>query len=370
MGAYTDHESVEHHDALAKARLGMRVLMRNGSMEHNITELARILTEHNIDVRMTAFSTDVASAEKLASSGATDEHIRLAVAHGVPPIRAIQMATINAAEIFNVQQDVGSIAPGRFADVLIVRNLVSFDIDSVVVGGELVMKDGDFLMQRTPTRYPKSFYETVKLPKRLDADDLTVKAAGHAEVEVRVLGVVDGQIFTAERHVHLKPASGRLQADVEADVLLLAMVDRHQKGTGIGLGFVQGFGLKAGAIASSVSTETANLCGVGASPEDLAFAMNHIVDIGGGMVVVKDGRLLAVIELPILGLISEDPLNVATDKFSRAIAAAADLGCVISSPFSQLEFCFAGGLDGELKLSDEGLLQIKGGTVKRVSVIV
>lgn len=370
MGAYTDHESTEHDDGLSKVRSGMKLLIRQGSIGPNATELVRMFTEHGIDTRTSAFSTDVASPDKLASSGAIDEHIRVAIKNGVAPIRAIQMATINGAEIFGLQHDIGSIAPGRYADLLLVDNLVSFTIDSVLVGGQLVINHGNFVAPMPATQYPPELYGTVKLAARLTADDLMVSTSHDDFLQVRVVGINEGSVETTERRATLRPVDGNIRADASVDVLHLAMVDRHGKGTGIGLGFAHGFGLKAGAIASSVSTECSNLCAVGANPEDMATAMNHLAEIGGGTAVAKDGKVVAVVELPILGVLAEDPLALALDKFSQVFAAIADLGCTLASPLSQLEFCFAGGLDPELKLSDEGLIRVRGDVVTKLDVVI
>ncbi len=370
MGAYTDHESTEHHDGLAKVRAGMKLLMREGSGAHDTAELVRTFTEHGVDTRSLAYSTDLASAEKLSKEGGIDQHIRVAISNGVPPIKAIQMGTLNAAEIFGLQQDLGSISPGRYADILLVDNLVSFTIDRVVVGGQTVAEGGRFLAELPKIDYPKSFYGTVKLERELTADDLTVKVQSTGETEVRVIGVTNGSLATDQRRARLQPNEGKLLGDVERDVLPLAMVDRFGKGTGIGLGFVQGFKLKDGAIASSVNAVCENLVAVGTNAADMAIAMNYLVQIGGGKVVVRRGKPIAVVELPLLGLISEDPLAVVLEKFNKAFAAIAELGCDLASPFSQLEFSFACGEIGELKLSEEGLIRISGEVVEKVGLLV
>jgi adenine deaminase len=370
MGAYTDHESTEHHDGLNKVRAGIKLLMREGSGAYDTAELVRTYTEHGIDTRSLAYSTDLASAEKLFKQGGVDQHIRVAISHGVPPIKAVQMGTINPAEIFGLQHEIGSISPGRYADILLVNNLVSFAINRVIVGGKTVAEDGRFVADLPKITYPKSFYGTVKLAHMLKADDLTVKFAGTGDAEVRVIGVTDGSLATEQRFARLHPQNGKLVADLEHDVLPLAMVDRFGKGTGIGLGFVQGFKLKEGAIASSVNAVCENLVAVGTNAEDMAVAMNYLAEIGGGKVVVRGGKPVAVVELPLLGLLSEDQLGVVLDKFTEAFAAITELGCDLTSAFSTLEFCFACGEIGELKLSEEGLVRIAGEVVERVDLMV
>jgi adenine deaminase len=188
------------------------------------------------------------------------------------------------------------------------------------------------------------------------------------EVEVRVIGVTDGSLETDERRARLPVQDGIVQPDFENDVLPLAMVDRFGKGHGAGAGFVQGFGLRKGAIASTVNAVCENLVAVGASTADMAIAMNHLTEIGGGKVVVVDGEIAALVELPLLGLLSEEPLDVVTSKFDKAFAVIADLGCPLRNPFSQLEFCFACGEIGDIRLSDEGLLRVN--PPERLEVVV
>jgi adenine deaminase len=357
MGTATDHETVEVGDALAKTRAGMRLLMRQGSGAFDVPELVRAYTEHRIDPRALAFCADLASPEKLVEQGGVDENIRVAVANGVPPIKAMQMATLNVAEIFYAQQDFGVVAPGRYADMLLVDSLPDFSIQRVLVGGRTVVLDGEFVGELPQVDYPSSFYGTVKLPGPIDADELTVRVdSQQEEVEVRVIGVTDGSLETDERRARLQVVGGVVEPDIERDVLQLAMIDRFGKGTGIGVGFVQGFNLRGGAIASSVNAVCENLVVVGTNPTDMSVAANHLAEIGGGKIVVEDGEVRALVELPLLGLLSEEPLGTVMAKFERAFATIADLGCELQNPFSQLEFCFACGEIGDIKLSEEGLL--------------
>lgn len=370
MGVHTDHESVDREDAVAKARAGMKILIREGSIGHDAAELFRVLIEDDVDPRCLSYSTDVSSIDRLASTGGVDEHVRMAIAAGVSPVAAIQMATINGAEALGLHHDIGSITPGRRADILLVDDLSALAIDAVMVDGEYVVEDGEYVVEAERTVYPPEFHGTVTYAAPLTADDLVIAADDDSEVEVRAIAVKDGTVLTDERRSTIRPVDGNLPSDMANDVLHLAMVDRHGKGTGIGLGFVHGFGLEAGAIASSVSCECCNVGAAGTNGEDMAVAINWIAEKGGGMVVVRDGEVLAGVELPILGMLSEDPLDVVVAKFDKTYAAISALGCELPSPWSQLEFCFAGGLDGVLKLSDEGLLSVIGRDVRRVGVVV
>lgn len=357
VGTYTDHESVEPLDAIAKARAGMKLLMRQGSGCTDVPELVRTYTEYGIDPHVLAFCADVASPEKLVFEGTIDHAIRVAVRHGLPPVDAIRGGTLAVAEIFNAQQDIGIVAPGRYADLLLVDRLADFRIDTVMVGGDVVVKGDDFLAELPATTYPAAFYGTVRVAGEITPEQLTLRAEG-AEATVRVIGVTEGSLETDERTATLQVVDGAVAADLDNDVIHLAMVDRLGKGTGTGLAFVQGFNLRNGAIGSTANAVCENLILMGTSPEQMAVAANALVEAGGGKVVVSDGRVVALVEMPLLGLHAEDPLDVVIEKFTKAFAAIGDLGCTLKNPFSQMEFCFACGEIGHVKLSEEGLLRI------------
>ncbi|HKG02453.1 MAG TPA: adenine deaminase C-terminal domain-containing protein [Conexibacter sp.] len=370
-GAALDHESDSREDALFKARVGMGLLGREGSGCRDLSEVVRAYTEHGVDTQMFGFSSDVASAEKLRDEGTTDEAIRVAIHHGVPPVDAVRMGTLNTARFFHAEQDLGSIAPGRYADIVLVEDLVEFSIDAVLVGGEHVVKDGRYVAEIPPVQYPPSFYGTVRLPAPVTAEDLTFATPEHAdgaELEVRVIGVTDGTLVTDERRVTLPVIDGALHPRVADDVLLLAMIDRFGKGTGIGLGFAQGFGLQAGAFASTANAQCENIVIVGTNPHDMAIAANHVTQVGGGKAVVRDGEVIGEVGLPLLGLHAEGTLDDVMREFDAALAAIAQLGCKLASPFSQLEFSFACGALGDIKLSEEALLLIH--PPERIPVVV
>jgi adenine deaminase len=367
VGTATDHESVKLEDAVAKARAGMRLLMRQGSGCTDVPEVVRAYTERGVDPRSLAFCADVASPEKLVYEGTIDHAVRVAIAQGVPPIRAVQMATLNTAEVFFAQQDLGVIAPGRYADLLLVDNLVDFSIDTVLVGGQVVVKQDELLAELPETTYPSSFFGTVEVAAPVTANDLLIPADG-SRAEVRVIGVTEGSLETDERRATLDVLDGVVQPDVDKDVLRIAMIDRLGKGTGIGLGFVQGFGLRSGAIGSTANAVCENLILVGVDAEDMAVAARALVEAGGGKVVVKEGKVAALVEMPLLGLHALDPLDLVMEKFRKAFAAITELGGSLRNPFSQMEFCFACGEIGHIKLSEEGLLLIN--PPEKVEVVV
>jgi adenine deaminase len=359
VGVSTDHESTDPFDALAKARAGMRLLMRQGSGCGDVPEVVRAHTELGADQRAFGFCADVASAEKLMTEGTIDHAVRVAIAGGVSPVAALQMATLNTAKAFRLQHELGCLAPGRYADVLVIEDLRELAIESVMVGGRTVARDGELVVELPSTSYPESFLDTVRIDRPAVAEDLALPApAGADRVEARVIGVTDGSLVSEERTASLPVVDGRVAADPGQDVLHLAMIDRLGKGTGIGLGFVQGFGLRRGAFASTANSVCENLVVVGTDPRDMAIAANRLVELGGGKAVVADGVVLASVSMPVLGLHADQPLAEVMERFEAAVAAIRDLGCDLANPFSQLEFCFACGEIGDIKLSEEGLIRV------------
>jgi adenine deaminase len=369
MGAATDHETVESLDGLMKVRAGMKLLMREGSGCTNVAELSRVRTEHGVDVSTLGFCADVASPEKLWRDGGVDQNIRVAIANGIDPAEAVRMASLSVAQTFRIDHDLGSVTAGRYADLLLVDDLPSFHIDTVVFGGRVVVEGNDFTAELPAVTYPAPFYDTVRLAKEVTGDDLRLGAPAASErVTVRALEVKEGTLVTRETLHDLEVRDGIVEPDVERDVLQIAMVDRLGKGTGIGLGFVTGFGLRRGAFATSVNAVCENVLVVGTDADDMAFAVNELARVGGGKIVVADGEVLALVELPLLGLLSEDPTAVVTSKFERAFDQIRQLGCELASPFSQLEFSGACGEIGDLKISDEGLARVN--PPEKVDVIV
>jgi adenine deaminase len=369
MGAATDHETVESLDGLQKVRAGMKLFMREGSGCTNVAELSRVRTEHGVDSSILGFCADVASPEKLWRDGGVDQNIRVAIAHGIDPVEAVRMASLSVAQTFRRDHDLGSVTAGRYADILLVDDLPSFHIRAVLFGGQVVVREGTFLAELPDVTYPASFYGTVEVPTTVTADDLRVPApAGSDRVVVRALEVKEGTLVTRETMHDLEVRDWVVQPDVERDVLQIAMVDRLGKETGIGVGFATGFGLRRGAFATSVNAVCENVLVVGADADDMAVAVNELARIGGGKIVVAAGEVLALVELPLLGLLSEDPTSVVTGKFEQAFDQIRTLGCELASPFSQLEFSGACGEIGDLKISEEGLVRVD--PPEKVDVIV
>ncbi len=356
-GAVSDHEQTDFQGAIEVARRGLKTLMRQGSGAFDLKELTKALTERKLDPRAFSMCADLASPEKLFYEGDIDECIRVAIRAGVTPVTAIQMATLNAAEVYNLQGEIGSIAPGKRADILFVRDLTEFSIARVIADGETVVDNGVYLPKKIVSKYPAFMYNTVTLKRPVTPNSFDVPAPNNVS-EVRVIRAVDLSLYTHEDFATLPIVDGIIQPDVDQDILRIAMIDRHNKTGNIGNGFIKGFRMKRGAVASSVNAVCENIVVVGTNNTDMSIAANYLAKIGGGKVVVADGEIVALIELPLLGLLSEESLEVVVGKFEKAYAALKDLGCNLTAPFSTLEFCCACGEIGKLKIFDEGYMDV------------
>lgn len=368
-GAITDHESTEVPDAIEKARVGLKILIRQGSGAFNAKELSKALTEHHLSSRGFSFCADVASAEKLFYEGDINECIRVAIKAGINPVNAIKMGSLNAAEVYNQTLEIGSIAPGRIADVLFVRDLRDFDIARVIANGEIVVEDGKFLPFLESPKYPDYMYGTVKLKRPVTPEDFNIHAPkGKTSVKARIIGAADLSLYTQELIDTLEVLDGVVQPNQSRDILRISMIDRHGETWEIGNGFVNGFNLKRGTIASSVNAVCENIVVVGTNTEDMAFAANHLAKIGGGKLVIADGKILAQVELPLCGLVSDEPLDKMIKKFNKAYDEIRKFGCQLTHPFSTLEFCCTCGEIGKIKIFQGGLIDTE--KPAKVSVVL
>jgi adenine deaminase len=357
LGPTSDHESVGASEALEKVRRGVRIIAREGSAATDLTHVLRAITEHGLDTRRFMLCTDEIDPYELKTLGHMDYKLRKAVALGIPPISAIQMATINAAEYFRVDNDIGSIAPGKSADILLVDDISRFEVDGVIVNGELVAEDGSYKKGLRPPAYPNSMKRTILLPRRLRAGDFAVKSKKRSgTVEANVIVAKEGLLISGRETAALPVRGGLVDSDASRDILKVAVVERHGASL-IGNGFIKGFALRGGVIAESFAPVPENIIAVGCSDEELAFAVNRIREMQGGFVVAADGKVLAELHLPILGLMSEEPLEAVSARFAGVTTAAKDLGCPFRSPFLTLMF-MGYPLIPTLKITQSGLVDV------------
>jgi len=344
-GVETDHECTRAEEAREKLRLGMHVHIREGSTEHNLAELVKIVTPENS--RFTSLVSDDRHPDDLLEQGHLDHSVRLAVQHGVLPITAVQMASINTARCYKLKH-IGAIAPGYQADFFLADNLDQCMPTMVFKKGELVAKNGKCIVETgaVPPLPGKSMNV-----KPLDEAAFEAKAQGES---VRVINIVEHQIAT-KGSVEAAPAEdGMLVTDTERDLLKIAVVERHHATGRVGLGIVHGLGLTTGAIASTVAHDAHNIIVAGVTDKDMLAAVKELIEMGGGFVAVNAGVVTAKLALPIAGLMSDQPLEEVVKEQKAVVAAAKALGSRLDNPFMTLSFLALTPIP-ELRLTDRGL---------------
>jgi adenine deaminase len=353
------HEGHQPEDVLARVRQGMYAMLRQGSSEHNVVTQAKAITEGGIDPRRTLLCTDDRHPGTLLQLGQMDDVVRLAIAEGIPPMTAIQMATLNTAEHFGVSEDVGGIAPGRFADILLVSNLEAMAVDCVLASGEIVAEAGTLSTPVSPFQYPESAKNTVNIQRDLTADDFIIPVSGARDnVECRVIRIVENQVLTRDTRENIPVADGGLQPSPDSGIFTLAVVERHSGGGRIGKGLVRGYGMtRPFGLASTVAHDCHNLVVMGAERPLMAEAANRVVALGGGICLVDEKGVMAELPLPIAGLMSEQPLEAVAQMEQQLDQALKALGCVVDDALMSF-FFLALPVIPELRLTDLGLVDV------------
>ncbi len=354
-GISSEHESTTADEAREKLRRGMHLFIREGSAARNVEALVPLVTPEN--AHRISFCTDDRHPGDLIEHGHIDHVVRRAISLGLDPVTAIAMATIHTADHFRLP-DLGGIAPGRYADLVVFERLEDLRPDRVFFHGELIAEGGQFMGSIDPRPLDGSAVAiglSVRLPDDLNESRLRVEAPGGA---IRGIEMDPHQLWTGQRAVEPKVVDGAIGADTARDILKLAVIERHRGSGNIGVGFVHGFGLRAGALASTVGHDAHNLSIVGTNDADMIAAARALERVGGGQCVVKDGQVLALLELPIAGLISVHPAERVAEMQAGLRAAAATLGCPHEDPFMPLSFLSLPVIP-KLKLTDLGLVDVE-----------
>ncbi|MCO5066165.1 MAG: amidohydrolase family protein [Rhizobiaceae bacterium] len=361
-----DHEAISGEEALSRIRAGIHVIAREGSGVSDVRNILSYLVEKNADLRRVSFCTDILSPVDLLSRGSIDYCVRIAMEEGVSPVAAIQMATINSAECHQIDDDVGALAPGRRADIILLDGPIEqFHIGTVIAAGEIVAKEGRDIKDRAAVKRPDFAYNTVSIGA-ISSESFSVKVpSGTNGVLVRVIGVGDGTIVTRSLERRLPVKDGLAQPLLEGGINLVAAIDRHAGDPGkLGVGFVEGFNLIRGAMASTYNPHYQHLLVVGANAEDMAVAARACAEQGGGFVVVDDGKVTARVPLPLYGLLSEESIDTLGEQIAAAFAALRELGCPLETPFHTLAFTGLPISIGRLKINSRGLVDVwRGETV-------
>jgi adenine deaminase len=357
-GIEDDHEGTRIEDAIVRARQGMKVMLRYGSAWHDVVAQVAAVTTQGLDSRHFLLCTDDSHAETIRT-GHMDRVVRVAIESGVPPLTAIQMATINTAEHFGVAREMGSIAPGRSADILLVDDLRDFHARTVIAQGVVAAQDGEVQVVIPPYPYPVWAKNSVRLPRKLTAADFSLKALiQDGRVKVNVIGIIENQAPTRHLHMEVPVIGGELPIDISRDLAKIALVERHH-GTGdLQEAFVSGFGFTAAcAIASTVAHDCHHLLIVGTDENCMAMAANRLAETGGGQVVVKDGKVIGEVQLPIAGLMSDERADLVARKAATVLDGFKTCGCKLNNPNMQLSL-LALVVIPELRISDKGLVDV------------
>ncbi len=348
-GIRSDHESTSVEEAREKLRRGMYLMIREGSSSKNLSELLPLVTDKTY--RRCFFVTDDRTCTDLLLQGDMDAVVKRAIRLGLEPVRAVQLATINTAEYFRLY-DRGAIAPGYIANLITTADLSQLEVEMVFYKGQLIAKNGEFLLPSVEIT-EGDLTDTVHIkPFDIEALRLTTN-----EESFPVIEIVPEQITTKKRVERVKKQDSSVIPDLEKDILKLVVVERHRATGNIGRGLVKGFGLKQGALASSIAHDSHNIIAVGTNDYDIFVAIKEIERMHGGLAVCAQGKKLASLPLPIAGLLSPEPLATVVNRFSNLEKTAASLGNLPPAPFTLLSF-LALPVIPELRLTDKGLVDV------------
>jgi len=359
-GPADDHEGTRVEDAIARVRQGMRSMLRLGSAWYDVAPQIKAVTEHGLDPRYFILCTDDSHSGTLINEGHMNRVVRHAIAQGLKPVHAIQMATLNTAEHFGLERELGSITPGRRADLIITSDLVQLPIEHVIAQGKLLASEGTLTAEIAAATYPPSSMNTVRMGKALTAADFIIKApdASSSQVTARVIGVIENQAPTRALEKTLAVKEGVVQIDAQQDVCQIALVERHRATGDVVNGFVSGFRYNTPcAVASTVAHDSHHMIVVGTNRDDMALAANRLKEVGGGVTLFAGGEQLAMVELPIAGLMSTERAEVVAYKALQLVSAMRNCGCTLNNAYMQHSL-LALVVIPALRISDQGLVDV------------
>lgn len=360
-GPQDDHEGTRMEDAVARVRQGMKAMLRLGSAWYDVASQLPAITELGLDSRNFILCTDDSHSGTLVNDGHMDRVLRHAIDEGLDPLTAIQMMTINTAEHFGVSQDVGMIAPGRYADIVIADDLADFAAELVLAKGAIIARQGKLEEELPSFVYPEWATNSVKLGRALTAADFELEtgSAGHdGTVQANVIGVIENQAPTRHLQMDLAAQNGQVRVDMAKDVAKIALVERH-KGTGaVQVALVHGFGFNVPcAVATTVAHDSHHMIVVGTSEEDMAIAANELGRVQGGQIVISEGQTQGLVELPIAGLMSNERAETVAEKTATVLQGFRNCGCELNNANMQLSL-LALVVIPDLRISDKGLVDV------------
>lgn len=349
------HESTRPEDVIAKMRLGMYAMLRMGSAWHDLPVICKAILENDVDTRFACLISDDAHPFTLLNHGHLDYIIRVAIENGIDPVTAIQMTTINTATCFRMDQDLGSVTPGKCADIIFIDDLEKFNVTRVLIDGDEVAKDGRMLQEFAPFEYPAYAMNTMHVGETITKDTFKVPTEKQGSAKIRVIEIIPARVSDIAREMTIPVVNGCLESDVSQDVLKTFVFERHHETGKHGVGFVKGFDIKCGAMASTVAHDAHNLLVVGTNDEDMALAANTLIECGGGMCAVQNGKVLGLVKLPLAGLMNPIPNAEVSEMVEGLNAAWEAIGCDIVSPFMTMALIPLACLP-DLRLTNRGLV--------------
>ncbi|NOD84566.1 adenine deaminase [Ruegeria sp. HKCCD6119] len=357
-GPADDHEGTCEADAIARVRQGMRSMMRLGSAWYDVESQITAVTEKGLDPRNFILCTDDCHSGTLVNDGHMNRVVRHAIACGCDPLVALQMATINTATHFGLEREIGSVTPGRRADIILSSDLAELPVEMVIARGQVVAENGAIKVDCSHLNWPEKSRHTVHLGHALTSADFEIKAPeGANKVQANVIGVVENQAPTKALKAELPIIGGLVEG--EGKVCQIALVERHRATGGVTNAFVSGFGYQGKmAMASTVAHDSHHMIVVGTNRDQMALAANRLAEVGGGITLFRDGQELALVELPIAGLMSDSPAAEVAAKADRMVQAMQDCGCHLNNAYMQHSL-LALVVIPELRISDLGLVDVR-----------
>jgi adenine deaminase len=357
-GPEDDHEGTRLEDAVSRVRQGMKLMMRYGSAWHDVAAQVQAVTQMGLDPRHFLLCTDDSHSQTLFNEGHMDRVIRHAISQGLSPITAIQMATLNTAEHFGVARDIGQIAPGRYADILIVNSLVDFAPETVIAMGRIISKSGYILVDLPEPVYPDWATHSVHLPHPMKAEDFVIRAEKKDSARCNVIGIIENQAPTRHLSMDMPVRDGQIVCGLESGVAKIALIERHHGSGRVVLGLVHGFGFtEKCAVATTVAHDCHQMIIVGTDDASMAEAANDLEKCCGGQAVVINGEVRARVELPLAGLMSNEPGQTVARKAANVLAGFRECGCMLNNPNMQLSL-LALVVIPELRISDRGIIDV------------
>jgi len=361
-GPEDDHEGTTKEDAVARVRQGMKSMLRYGSAWLDVEAQVKAITEEGLDSRHFILCTDDSHSETLVNDGHMDRVVRHTIGLGVDPLTVLQMATINTAEHFGVARDMGQIAPGRYADILLVPDLMDFNPEKVIAKGQILAEKGKWIQDLPQTTYPDWVTKSINMKRPLTPDDFRLVVEGDFKsdsVIAHVIGVLEGQAPTQHLKVPVKIANNEIQIAGKKDLAKIALVERHQATGGVVVGLVSGFELEGRcAIGTTVAHDSHHMIVVGTDEELMAQAANQLAEMNGGQVVIKDGEIIGQVSLPIAGLMSNKRADLVAEEAATVLKGFQACGCTIVNPNMQLSL-LALVVIPSLRISDLGLVDVE-----------